>query len=358
MGKKQKVLVVIDEVWDSALTDLAIKIARVLEFDTACAVVKGSYAEKVCESIGKEIFFIENPRKRFPLIPFLSLKRVVDRFQPRVIIVIRGEETLFSAILKNKRKLIRIHGEAKGIKNSFLNKLVHKKVDGVILTSKKLENEVVKNIPKIYVNGAVDTEVFKFTEEGRSVRKWLGVSEREKLVGVVGRLDRVKGHSLFLKALSVAVKRVKGLKAVIVGEEKGVKLKELVKLSEELNVRDKVIFVPKRVEVVSFMSACDFGVAPSVHSEVIARVPLEFMACSKPVVLTNVGVFPEISKPPFCTISEAKPESLAEEIVKMANSDLENLGKLARNFVEKNYSLNALKTKLEVFLERIVGEKP
>jgi len=347
-------LVVLDERWNSALTDLGLKIASVLEGKVACAVLKGFPAEEKCKEKGIPTFYIKDPRKGLPLAPFLSLKDVIKTFKPQVVLTIRGDEMFFSALLKKRFsfRLYRLHGEAKGIRESFLNRFLHEKyVDGVILSSQKIVNSVVKKLPKLFIPGAVDVEKFRFSEEGRKrVRKRLKVGD-EILFGVVGRFDPVKGHGVFLRALSLLKKKGLNFKAVIVGEEKNVKLKELMELCRTLSLSSNVIFIPeRRKDIVDIMSAVDVGVVPSLGSEMIARVLLEFMACRRPVVVSDVGVLPEIVKEDFGIVVHPTPPSLAEGLGAIFKKDLKRMGLSAEEEVREKYSLDALKRSVNNFI--------
>ncbi|MEO2069394.1 MAG: glycosyltransferase [Desulfurobacteriaceae bacterium] len=353
-----KTLVVLDERWHSALTDLGIKVAKILKGSVACAVLKGYPAEKEVKSLGLSFFYIEDPRKSLPFKPFFSLKRVLEEFNPDIVITIRGDELLFASLLKKKLgfKLFRIHGEAKGIRDTVLNRFLHEKfVDGVILSSKQLLNNVVINIPKVFVHGAVDTEKFRFSKSGRErIRKELKV-ESSILLGIVGRLDPVKGHALFLKSLSILLKKGLDVKGLVVGEEKNIKLSELKGLAESLKISDKVIFIPeKRKDIVDIMSAVDIGVVSSIGSEMIARVPLEFMACGRPIIVTNVGVLPEIVKKEFGEVVDLNENLLSKGIERIILKDLRKLGNLARKEAVSKYSMEKLSEVINSFIRNEV----
>ena len=349
-----RALVVLDERWYSALTDLGVKIARSIsgECSVAVAAIPGYPAWKVAGELGFKRFGIEDPRRGLPFKPFLSLKKTVEEFKPQVLFTIRGDEMLFGALLKKRFgfKLFRLHGHSKGVRESFLNRELHRRfVDGVVVSSRKLVNSVISELPKIFVPGIVDTEVFSFSREGRELfRKELKVGNR-KLIGVVGRLDPVKGHRLFLRALSL-LKR-EDYVAAVVGEEKNEKLEDLKKLSAELGISDRVVFIPERLPSIShFMSACDLAVVPSVGSEVIARAPLEFMACRTPVVSTNVGVLPEVIRPPYGLSVSADERSLSAAINSFLSKDLKKLGKIAEEVADEKFSFKALSPVIRSFI--------
>jgi len=341
-----RALVVLDERWNSALTDLGLKVARAIseKCSVSVAAIPGFPAYRIAKELSFNVLPIEDPRKGLPFRAFFSFKRAVDYFRPHVVFTIRGDEMLFGALLKNRYgyRLFRLHGQAKGVRNTFLNRELHRRfVDGVIVSSRRLVNEVISPLPKIFIPGMVDTAVFKFSEEGRKkFREKFNVGKR-KLIGVVGRLDPVKGHRLFLKALSL-LKRDDFL-AVIAGEEKNEKLKDLKNLVRTLGVSDKVVFFPKKISPIShFMSACDLAVVPSVGSEVIVRAPLEFMACRTAVVSTNVGALPEVILPPYGITVPPDEHSLSEAIDRFLSSDLEKLGKIAQEVADEKFSFKAL----------------
>ena len=352
--KKLRALVVLDERWDSALTDLGIKVALSLkgECEVSVGALKNSPAWKSSEKLGFPLFEIEDPRRGIPLKAFLSLKGAVEKFRPQIVVTIRGDEMLFGALLKRNFnfKLFRIHGSAQGIRNSLLNRFIHKKfVSGVIVSSRRLINEVISGLPKLIVHGIVDSERFSYSEKGRrEFRRRLGVGER-KLLGVVGRLDPVKGHDLFLRALS-RLKR-DDFTAVIVGEEKNVKLTYLRELSRKLGISGRVKFIDRRLKNISeFMSACDLAVVPSKGSEVIARAPIEFMACKTAVVSTNVGVLPEIVRPPFGAVVKPDEEELSNAINRFLDKNLEKLGAIAREEALEKYAFNSVAPSIRSFI--------
>jgi glycosyltransferase involved in cell wall biosynthesis len=347
-------LIVLDERWDSALTDLGVKIASVLEGEIACAVLKDSPAERKCRERGIPVFHITDPRKGLPLIPFLSLKKVISTFRPHTVLTIRGDEMLFAALLKKHYsfRLYRLHGEAKGIRNSALNRFLHRKfVDGVILSSQKLVCPVVSGIPKLFIHGAVDTEKFKFSPAGRKrIRNELKIGN-ELLFGTIGRLDPVKGHAMLLKAFSILKKGGLKFRAVIVGEEKNVRLHDLINLVKKLSLTENIIFIPeRRKDIIDIISAVDAGIIPSLGSEMIARVPLEFMACRKPIVVTDTGVLPEIVRSEFGIVVRPEANALAKGIKLLLSKDLKNMALKAQEETREKYSLDALRRAVNRFI--------
>ncbi len=341
-----KVLAILDERWDSALTQLGLTVAKLLPCRVACAVLKGSPAERKAREFGFELYYIEDPRKGLPFRAFFSTLRVIASCRPDAVLTIRGDEMLFSALVKNRFgfKLFRIHGSAAGIKNTFLNRMLHRKfVDGVIVSSRRLLNDVVAGLPRLFIPGIVDVRAFRFSPGGRErIRRELGVG-KSRLIGVIGRLDPVKGHLLFLKAFAEVLKRREDVLALILGEEKNVTLDRLKREAFGLGILDKVIFITeRRPDIADIMSAVDLGVVPSVGSEVVLRVPLEFMACRTPVVSTDVGALPEVIAPPYGMAVPPDPRRLSRAILKFLSTNLDMASRAAEEVVREKYSEEVL----------------
>jgi glycosyltransferase involved in cell wall biosynthesis len=343
-----RTLVVLDERWNSALTDLGLKVASVLRGEVAVAAIPGFPAYERAEELQLHRLPISDPRKGLPIKAFFTLKKALENFRPQVVITIRGDEMLFAALLKKRfnYKLYRIHGQAKGVRVSFLNKWLHENfLDGVILTSRKFLNEVVYGLRRLIVPGMVDAEKFNFSLDRRERwRAHFGVSPTEPLIGMVARFDPVKGHGLLFKALARLKSRK--WKLAVVGREENVSLSQLRSQVKALGLEGRVFFIAKKLEdLPGFMSACDLAVAPSLGSEVVVRAPLEFMACQTCVVATEVGALPEVVSPPFGRVVPPKEKELALAInsfLKRGVPTLRKLGRFAREVTVERYSVKAL----------------
>jgi glycosyltransferase involved in cell wall biosynthesis len=82
----------------------------------------------------------------------------------------------------------------------------------------------------------------------------------------------------------------------------------------------------------------------------IARTLLEFMACGRPVVTTDVGVLPEIVKGNFGMVVKAEEGALCRGVEAILNRNLRELGKAAREEAVENYSLRKLADVVNSFL--------
>lgn len=114
----------------------------------------------------------------------------------------------------------------------------------------------------------------------------LGIPMHDKIVGVVGSLYPVKGHSFLLDAVPSILNRLPNTTFVFVGQ--GELDRELKAQAQKLGVASKVIFLGLREDVHRLLGMIDVFVQPSL-SEGLSMAILEAMMAAKPIVATNVG---------------------------------------------------------------------
>ena len=113
-------------------------------------------------------------------------------------------------------------------------------------------------------------------------------------LGIVARLDPVKGHRYLLEALSLLKYAYPDLRLKIIGQEENVKQRDLKYMTERLRIDHQVDFLGFQSDIPKAMAGCTIGVIASTGSEAVSRVALEWMAARRPVVATRVGCLPEI----------------------------------------------------------------
>jgi glycosyltransferase involved in cell wall biosynthesis len=117
---------------------------------------------------------------------------------------------------------------------------------------------------------------------------------KNPMVGIVARLDPVKGHRYLIEALYILKGTYPGLRLRVVGQEENVKERELRNITERLRVDDRIEFMGYQTHIPKIMASCSIGVISSTGSEAVSRTALEWMAAGRPVVGTKVGCLPEM----------------------------------------------------------------
>jgi len=166
----------------------------------------------------------------------------------------------------------------------------------------------------------IDTKALKVIRGREEVRKGLGLSPGDHVVGWVGRLVPVKDCGTFLNAASLLKDKFGdpkinlGLRFLVVGD--GPERQKMEETVKRLGL--KVIFTGMRNDVYDMMSSMDLFVLSSLN-EGLGRVLLEAMAAGRPVVATKVGGVPEVVEDGVTGIlvPPSDPEGMASAIMEI-----------------------------------------
>lgn len=124
-------------------------------------------------------------------------------------------------------------------------------------------------------------------------RTRLGFGLNQPIIGSIGRLVPQKGYRYFLEAMPKILNRFPDTQFMIIGD--GPLKDELQELSKYLGLQANLKLPGFRNDIPQLLKAMDAFVMTSLW-EGFGIVLIEAMACSLPVVATNVGPVPEIVK--------------------------------------------------------------
>ena len=121
------------------------------------------------------------------------------------------------------------------------------------------------------------------------VRDELGIKQNQILIGMVARWDPIKDHANLITAISLLkAEKLPYWSCLLVGPDMDWTNDRLSELLDKHGVRDRVILIGPRHDIPAIMNALDLHVLSSV-AEAFPNVVAEAMACSTPVVVTDVG---------------------------------------------------------------------
>jgi glycosyltransferase involved in cell wall biosynthesis len=129
-----------------------------------------------------------------------------------------------------------------------------------------------------------------FKERSR-LRALLGIPARSSVVGMVGRLEPVKGSLFFVEASAGIAKACGDAFFLVVGD--GSLRADMEKRALELGLSGRIKFAGWRDDASDMMAAMDLLVLPSLN-EAVGMVLIEAQAHGVPVVATRVGGVPEV----------------------------------------------------------------
>lgn len=113
----------------------------------------------------------------------------------------------------------------------------------------------------------------------------VGIEKRGRIVGMVARLWEQKSPQDFIRSIPVVVNAIPDAKFLVIGD--GHLKDKLVKLSQELNISDHVLFLGWRQDVKALLNMLEVFVLTSLWEGLSVSI-LEAMASRKPVVATNI----------------------------------------------------------------------
>jgi lipopolysaccharide heptosyltransferase II len=182
---------------------------------------------------------------------------------------------------------------------------------------------------------------------------------KEFTVGMVSRITPLKGHSYFIKAVSLLRRNIPNLKVVIVGSAaKDKYMGDLQTLTRGLGLARTVEFLSAREDIPSIMHQLDCLVSATITPEAFGRAIVEAQASGVAVVSTRVGGVVDIIEDEknglFCNAQD--PKDMADKILRLyRDKDLRaRLATGGRRRVEENFSLDTMMTKtLSVYEEAL-----
>lgn len=247
-------------------------------------------------------------------------------------------------------------------KKDPLHAILYRRVDYMLVLSQTMRQNMAATFPlpekKLrIVNLAIDLERFNPNLVDRTeIRKEWGIPEKAFLVGVVGRLDPMKGQDLLVKAIAQVRKTYKDVYGLMVGDEtpglNGSYLDELKKSVEQLHLSDTILVKEAKKDVAPVMAAMDLFVMPS-WSEAFGLVALEAMAMGVPCILARGGSAEEVAIASGAELVRPKDAyDLGRKILYLHNSPTvrEEMKKRGREFVVENHSKPVrLQKTLEVY---------
>lgn len=132
------------------------------------------------------------------------------------------------------------------------------------------------------IHNGIDTERF-LPGEKTTARKDLGLPQGNIIIGCSGRLEKVKGQEVLIKAMSWLPENIH---LALAGS--GSYESQLRECANNLLLKSRIHFLGRIDEMPTFYQALDIFCLPS-HNEGFPLSPLEAQACNIPSIVTDVG---------------------------------------------------------------------
>jgi len=154
------------------------------------------------------------------------------------------------------------------------------------------------------------------------------VAPKEKLILYVGRMTEGKGALLLAEALTLALPRIPGWRALLIGSNRHAQAKHLTAYEDQVAGiitslaphAELLGFLPHE-ETLGFFAHAAISVIPSLWKEPFGRTALEAMAYGAALISSGRGGLQEVTQDSALTLSDLTAERLANAIVLLAQNN-------------------------------------
>lgn len=285
------------------VANLALELSRQgHEVTVSCR--RHSLVERLAGGANIRFLYLEYPRGLKTAAWMRDLRRCTDylrEYRPHVLHV-NGSQDHWLFALVNQRlghcsALVRSRHNTYPVATHLFNRILNRRwTDWQLLVGPALrpiyENHPVFDPARLtVVQNGVDTDRFRpDPEKRRQARLAFGFTDAEIVCGIVARLTPAKGHRYLLEAVARLKEELPALRVLAMGS--GELEAELKALADRLGISDRVIFTGYREDTDFCSQAIDFGVQPSVGTEIAPFSVLELMAAEIPMVVSDYGGLP------------------------------------------------------------------
>ena len=194
------------------------------------------------------------------------------------------------------------------------------------------------------IRNGVDCDRFAPNPDARSsIRSELGLPADTPLIGIVAALRSEKNHSMLIQSAALLKQQTPDAHWIIVGD--GPERESIERLAEELGVTDRVHLLGTRHDTPEIVAALDVFTLCSLNEASPVSI-LESLACSVPVVATDVGSISEtvIPEETGCLIESEDVRQMTDAIHRLLGdaSLRQAMGEAGRQQVLRTGSLQSM----------------
>ena len=243
----------------------------------------------------------------------------------------------------------------------------------IIVQGQRLRQARTQDHPRLekktrVLYGGVDLGQFDPTQydaqSKEQLRSGLGIAPGRPLIGAIGNLNPMKGHTYFVEAARQIKDALPQARFIIVGrklETAPACWQRLQNQVAELGLQNDVIFPGFREDIPALLSILDVFVLSSVR-ESCPCVLLEAMAMKVPVVTTDVGAAPElvIDHQTGRVVPARDGGALARAVLACLTQPAEQtqaMVEAARKRVETEFEIGRIANQQKQVYEELVGAK-
>jgi glycosyltransferase involved in cell wall biosynthesis len=278
-----KIIQLHDETWDSGLAHYALTLAAALSargHEVEFWAKAGSRAAREARALGLATLEIEHP--------WTSLPALRQRLKGAAVINAHtGSSHSLAAALTagTETRLVRTRGDARPPSRHILARALARRTGLFIAPNRALRDALSEAFPSSRV---------ELVYQGIAPLGQASPPPQPPVIGILGRLDEVKGHATVLEAAAELGRDFPRSRFLAAGEDTSGRLSALRERARALGLDGRFEFLGKVPEAAAFINRCALGVVASTGSEAVSRAALEWMQLGRPLVATKVGCLPEL----------------------------------------------------------------
>ena len=190
------------------------------------------------------------------------------------------------------------------------------------------------------------------------LKKELGFSDTDILIGSVGRLDSNKNYSMLLRAFAPLTQHWSGLRLLIIGD--GPLKKELSEMAEDLDIASKVCLPGQMPQAARFLPAMAICCLTS-YTEGMPNLIMEAAAAGLPVVSTRCGDSAYLVEDGVTgyLVSPNDDAGMSAHLgVLLANAEHRlRMGSMGREKMRREFGVNAMVSRMTQVYEQLLTER-
>jgi len=201
----------------------------------------------------------------------------------------------------------------------------------------------------IIPNG-IDTDRFRPDANLRlGQRTAWGLTDAQIAVGVLARLDPMKGHRTFLEAAAQLTKRQPDMRFFVIGA--GPEEESLRRYASDLQLDDKIVFAGAIHDAEVALNGLDICCSPSAFGEGFSNSVAEAMACGVPCAVTDVGDSARIVGQTGEVVPPSDSDALGKAVLRLAARLNEGRKQAVRDRAVDLFSVEAMVDRTTACLE-------
>ncbi len=300
------------------------------------------------------------------LNPFkiLYLKKIFELHKIEFIIINLSADLKIAGIAAKLAKIEHIiyrRGSAIAIRNNFLNRYIFKNiVTNVLANSEETKKTINQNYPKMF-----DINKIAVIYNGIDIQKWDINSFKtlyqrrndEIILGNAGRLEYQKNQKALIKIAKILKTENVNFTLLIAGE--GRMKNELIQLSINEGVEDKIVFLEFVENIKDFMESIDIFLLTSFW-EGFGFVLAEAMASKKSIIAFAVSSNPELVIDNYngnlVAVNDISDFAVQTKNLILNKEVINKYGEAGRKLLEEKFDINICRQKFITYLEQLISK--